>query len=179
MQIFALQTDRSKTTRELLAEGEEPIVTVRYSGFIYVLGIFFPLCITALLIAIGVILSMYTDFPPLWVWGSVSVIWIIFALMPILYKYLHWYYSFVLVTKERIVIVDQVSLVHRQVTELSLENFASVAAETQFWNIFPFGILHFTMREGNGKPLSLHYVPDVENIAKKISGVVTAFQSEG
>ena len=176
MQIFALQTNREKTKNALLSNGEELLFTVRYSRFIYVLGIIPQLFLTAVLIGIGVLFFLYEPLYAQWALLVLICVWTLFILLPIIYKYLHWFYSFVLITKERIVVVDQVSLVHRKETELSLENFAGVSSETQFWNIFPFGILHFTMREGNEQLAPLHYVTDVDKVAKEISDVVTSFQ---
>ena len=160
-----------------MSRNEELVLAVRYSRFIYLLGIVAQILVTLIVIGITTALLLYTALPAQWVLLSTSIIWVLFVLFPILYKYIHWFYSFVLVTKERLVIVNQVSIVHREVTEVSLENFARVAAETQFWNVFPFGILHFTMREENSEPVSLHYVPHAEDAAKKIADVVTTFQS--
>ncbi len=58
---------------------------------------------------------------------------------------------------------------------MSLENFASVVAETQFWNIFPFGMLRFHLKEGERETV-MKYIPHAQEVAEKIADVVASFQ---
>jgi GNAT superfamily N-acetyltransferase len=80
------------------------------------------------------------------------------------------------VTNEEVVFVDQSSLFHIKIRQMNLDNVASVSAESQFWNIFPFGKIHFDLKEGVGSSLTLleHIIQliSLHNFGLSVSGNV-------
>ena len=176
MRILALETNIEKMKQGFAADGEELLMTIFYSRFIFTLAVLRQILFTLILIAIGVTLSLYTSWSPLYIGETLLVVWILFVFFPIVKRYIHWRYSFVQVTTAKIIVVDQSSIIHRDVTQISFENFASITSETQFWNLFPFGMLHFNLKEGGGEEFILRYIPHAQDLSEKIANVMTAFQ---
>ncbi len=73
--------------------------------------------------------------------------------------------------------MDQTSIFRHEITPLNLESVGGVSTGTQFWNIFPFGTLTVHLKEGFGNErITKRYVPHAEEVAAKISEVVTKYQ---
>jgi hypothetical protein len=52
-----------------------------------------------------------------------------------------------------------------------------VSTQTQYWNIFPFGIVSVLLKEGlGGDRIVKKFVPRAQEVAAKISEVVTKYQ---
>lgn len=175
MRIFALETDVEKIKRPFLSEEESEIATVYFHGFRFFLILARDAFLTALLISLGIAFS-FMNMPVSWILIAGVLMWFVFICIPLLKAYLDWRFDFLLVTTDKIVVVDQSSLFRHRITPINLENFASVSIETQFWNLFPFGILSFSLKEGTGDSVMLKYVPNVEEVASRISNAITIFQ---
>lgn len=175
MHIFALETDVEKLKRQFLSAEEQEVRTVFHHPLQFVLKALRQLLITVALVALGVLLVSFGL--PAWpvIWAMLAA-WFLVVFFPLLRAYIDWKYDFILLTTDKVVVVDQSSLFHRKVTPMNLENFASVSAETQFLNIFPFGILHGSLKEGTGVELRLRYIPHAAEVAALISDTVTQFQ---
>jgi len=175
MRLFALETDTAKIKHSFLSADEQEVMTVYFHGFRFFMIFARDAFVTALLISLGIGLG-YIRIPILWIVFPGSLVWLFFIFIPLLKSYLDWRFDFILVTTDKLIVVDQSSLFHRKVTPMNLENFASVSVETQFWNLFPFGELHFSLKEGTGEEVQLKYVPNVEEVASRISDCITMFQ---
>ena len=91
--------------------------------------------------------------------------------------WIDWCFDFIFVTTDRVILVDQTSIIRQKITPLHMENIASVTYETQFWDIFKFGIVDIRLKEGSGdEHRVLRYVPNSKEVASKISDVVTRYQ---
>lgn len=175
MRIFALETDREKLRRRFLSEGEREIRTISFHGFRFFLRMLWDIfwAIIVILFVLGV---SSVGLPLSWVAIAAGIPWFLFMFASLLKAYIDWRYDFILITTDKVIVVDQSSLFHQKVTPMNLENFASVSAETQFWNLFPFGILHFNLKEGAGNGVKLRYIPHVHDAASVISDAITTFQ---
>lgn len=175
MRLFALETNTEKIKKPFLSSEEKEIMTVYFHGFRFFItfaaNILWTFFLVGLLIALG-----YAHIPPLWLTASGTVIWFFFIFVPIVKAYLDWRFDFILVTSDKVILVDQSSFFHQKTTPMNLENFASVSAETQFWNLFPFGKLHFNLKEGAGEGVELAYIPHAHAVASRISDAITIFQ---
>lgn len=175
MHIFALETDIGKLKKSFLSEEEREICTVFFHGFRFFLTVlrltFWTFLIAGIAMGIG-----FAGMALSWVVLGACVVWLVSVSPPLLRAYLDWCYDFILITTDKVIVVDQSSLFHQKVTPMNLENFASASAETQFWNLFPFGILHFNLKEGVGNGVNLRYIPRAHDIASCISDTITTFQ---
>ncbi|MBI2117711.1 hypothetical protein HYT95_02330 [Candidatus Peregrinibacteria bacterium] len=180
MHLLALDTDITGVKRRFLSANEQEVLTVFRHGFSFFLQTILQVVLTIGLIATGVALNMWDifpwDIPSWWIMGFLALLWIFLAFPTILKAFLDWKFDFIFVTTEKVVIVDQSSLFHQKTTPMTLENFASVTAATQFWNIFPFGALHFQLKEGIGEDITTKYIPQAHDVAAKIADTITLYQ---
>lgn len=180
MRLFALDTNLDGIKRRFLSAEEQEVLTVFRHGFSFFLQIIFQIILTVGLIAIGVVLSVFDilpwTIPPAWTIGILALLWLFLAFPTILKAFLDWKFDCIIVTTDKVVLLEQSSLFHRRITPMHLENFASVTATSQFWNLFPFGTLHFQLKEGIGKDMQMKYIPHADEVAAKISDTVTQYQ---
>ena len=175
VRIFALETDITKVKKRYLSEGEREILTVHYHWMRFFYTAVRQLCIAAAVVVFGVLLAR--NGLPGGVATAIAVGIGFFAVVPRLVRsYLDWKYDFLVLTTDKVVIVDQSSIIRQRATPMNLENFASASSETQMLNLFPFGMLRLNLKEGTGENLCLMYVPDAENVAARIAEAVTYFQ---
>ncbi|TSC58438.1 MAG: hypothetical protein Greene041619_662 [Candidatus Peregrinibacteria bacterium Greene0416_19] len=175
MRLFALETDTGKLCESLLADQECPMLTVRFHGFLFFLRFVVAMLLTLLLAGIAVVASE-VGLPLLWAIGLAFVLWFVAIFFRLLKAYIDWKFDLLFVTDEKIVLVNQTSIVHRIVRQMNLENLASVHAETQYWNLLPFGIVCFDLKEGTGQKMCLKYIPEAERVAKVVGEVLVQFQ---
>ena len=175
MRVFALETNVDNIKKRFLSREEEEIMTVYFHGFRFFMIFAADAFWTAVIFAVGTVLG-YFNMPILWILTAGSIVWIIFILAPLVKAYLDWRFDFLLVTTDKVIIVDQSSFFNKRVTPMNLENFASVSIESQFWDLFPFGILKFSLKEGAGDHVTLKYVTNVQEVASGISNAITIFQ---
>jgi len=175
MHIFALETDIGKLKARFLSEEEREICMVFFHGFRFFLSVLRLTLWTFLIAGIAMGLGFAGIALP-WVVLGAFVVWLVSVALPLLRAYLDWRYDFILITTDKVIVVDQSSLFHQKVTPMNLESFANVSAETQFWNLFPFGILHCNLKEGVGSGLNLCYIPHAHDVASRISDAITTFQ---
>lgn len=175
MRLFALETDTAKLKKRFLSAEEREIRTVFFHGFRFFFVVVRDILwtIVLVLIAIG---AGYAGLALKWLIPGAFVLWFLFTFRSLLRAYIDWRYDFILLTTDKVIVVDQSSLFHQKVTPMNLENIASVSAETQFWNLFPFGVLHFNLKEGAGNGVNFRYIPHAHDVASSISDVTTTFQ---
>ena len=176
MRIFALETDKSKIIQKFCHQGECVVLMTYYHGLSFLFAIIREIIITVVLIVVAFIAVAYGA--PLWTTiGVLSVLWLIFVFFNLAKAWIDWQYDFILVTTDKVILVDQTSFFKQEIKPIHIENIGSVSTETQFWGIFPFGQIQINLKEGEGGDvITKRYVPRAEEVASKISTVVTNFQ---
>lgn len=175
MHLFALETNVRKLKERFLSTEEREVRTVFYHGFRFLSTVLRDVLWTMLIVVIAVGLS-FAGLPLFWIFPAAVIVWLFIVFRSLLRAYIDWKYDFILITTDKVIVVDQSSLFHQKVTPMNLENFASASAETQFWNLFPFGVLHFRLKEGVGDGVNLRYIPNAHDVAACISDAITTFQ---
>jgi hypothetical protein len=175
MRLFALETNPKKLEASLLSSGEEVVLRVTFHPFLFIMRSCRAIAMTILFFAIESA-AFFFGAPVLWTSIALIAIWIPFTLFPWITAYIDWRYDVLIVTNEEVVFVDQSSLFHIKIRQMNLDNVASVSAESQFWNIFPFGKIHFDLKEGVGSSLTLRYIPHAQKVASMISDTEVRFQ---
>jgi hypothetical protein len=89
--------------------------------------------------------------------------------------FIDWKYDFILLTTDKLIIVDQSSLFRKSITPISLENLGDVVSQTQWLNLFNFGIIQFALKEGTGE-VKLKFMPDADALVAKIAEQITLYQ---
>ena len=181
MRIFALQTDVNEIKRRFCHEdkGECVVYMTYYHGLSFLFAIFREILITLVLLMLGVT-GWYFGWPMAWTLGILFVTWVVFVLFNVVKAYIDWSYDFIMVTTDKVILVDQSSIFRQEIKPIHVENIGGISTETQFWDIFPFGRLTIHLKEGLGGDLvTLKYVPRARELASRISDVVTKYQRHG
>lgn len=176
MRILALQTDKEKLIEQCLSEGEEVVMLTYYHALSFLFSSLREMCITLLIFGVG-IAAWYFNAPMLWTVPILLLLWFVFVFFNILKAWIDWRFDFILVTTDKLVLVDQTSFIKQKINPIHLENIGSIASETQFWNLFGFGKIIVNLKEGEGgQAIVLTYVPNADQVAGKISQTVTYYQ---
>jgi hypothetical protein len=175
MRIFALETDTERLKRDFLYEGEREVLTVRYHWFRFFLATLLPALFTILIVAAAI--GAWSAGLAGWIAVLAGfLVWLVAVFPALLRSFVDWRYDFAFVTTDKVVLVDQSSLFRQSITPINMENFASVSTETQFWNLLPFGTLHFHLKSGIGQDLLLTHIGRAEHVAAQIANAVTEYQ---
>ena len=176
MRILALETNVNKIKNRFISEGEGEILTVYYHGASFFFASLREVIYTVILFGIGVV-GWYMNAPMEFVVPILSTIWFFFVFVTIFRAFIDWRFDFIFVTTDRVVLTDQTSLIRQKVMPIHHENIASVSSDTQFWDLFCFGRIVVSLKEGGGKEkITLNYVSDAKDVAARISEVVTQYQ---
>lgn len=175
MRFFALDTDTEAMKKSFLTEGEREILQSYYHGMSFFLAIVREIIVTVVLAGVGAG-AIYLDLKWIIVSGVLFVVWFLWVFVHLVKAYLDWRHDFLVVTTDKLFLVDQTSIFRQRVTPITLDNFASVAAESQFFNLFNFGKVIFNLKEGAGGEMVLGYVPKYKHVAAVLADAVTKFQ---
>ncbi len=176
MKILALETNESKLKAQLISPMEQLLLCVHYSGFLFGVRLFKDILGTLVIIAIGIAITMFTDISLWFMIPILIVLWVIFVGSKLLRAWIDWKHDVLFVTTDKIIIVDQSSIWRIAIRQMNIENVATVTAESQFADVFPFGALCFDLKEGTGEKLRLPYVPKARIVASQIANIVMDFQ---
>lgn len=175
MRILALETNTAKLLKRLLSDGEQLIFCERKHWLVLFVILLRALVITAIL---GGLLSLaiWSGIP--WLLGAqvAGLAWFFLVFLVFFRDFIDWRYDYFILTSEELMIVDQSSIFRLKIRQVNLDNVAGVSAETQLWNIFPFGQVSCQLKEGLGEPVHARYLPYAERLAAKISDAVIAVQ---
>ena len=176
MKIFALETNIEDIKRDFLATGETEIFTVTPHVVLFLIRIMWDVVETIILVALGVYSYQMGILPASVAIGLFLLFWMLFVFFSILRAYIDWKYDFLFLTTDRLIIVDQMSLFRKSITPINLENLGDVVSQTQWLNIFNFGIIHFSLKEGKGPEVILRFIPEADKLVAKISEQITLYQ---
>lgn len=176
MRIFALETNIELIKQRFLTSGEHEIFTAHPHGFSFVWNVIWELCVTLVLLSA----CIYAFSQGALSAGTATIVflmgWFIFVFFGLVEAYINWKYDFIFLTTDKLVIVDQASLFRKFITPISLENLGDVISQTQWLDLFHFGIIHLTLKEGNGPEIKLVFMTHADKLVSKISSQITLYQ---
>jgi hypothetical protein len=180
MRLFALDT---KATQKICAryctQGEEVVLLTRYHWLSFLIRAFREFVVTIAMFALIAVAWTY-HWPLVEIIGTVVSLWVVFVFFRVLKMFVDWRFDTLLVTTDKIVLVDQTSIFSREEKPIHLENVGGIAAETQFWDVFPFGKMTIHLKEGlGGDAITVYFVPHAQEVAATIVDVVTKYQRKG
>lgn len=176
MRILALETNPERVKQDFCGSDETLILTTRYHWMSFMFAIVREIFLTIVFFTVGTIAWEY-GLPLSFILPALIALWFVFIFFRLTKALIDWRFDLILVTSDKVILVNQSSLFKREIHPIHLENIGSVTARTQFWNVFPFGVIQINLKEGLGdKVLTLRYVPHAQHIAGRISDVVTRFQ---
>lgn len=175
MKILALETNEERLKQDLITASEQLLLSIHFSGFLFGARLIRSIVITLFLILVGAA-GVFGGLP----WEMVTIV-LFLAWLPavgwrLLTAWIDWRYDVLLVTTDKIIVVDQSSIVRSSIQQMNIENIASVTAHTQYGDLFPFGRLCFDLKEGTGQRMVLPFVPRARAVASTIANIVMDFQ---
>ena len=176
MRIFALETDVEKIKNRFVSRGESIMHMTHYHGASFFFASIREIFVTMILLVIGIV-AWFMNAPMGLMVMALILIWVFFVFFSGLKAYIDWCYDLIIVTTDKIILVDQTSIFKQKVNPIHIENVGSVTSLTQFWDIFNFGIVEINLKEGEGGgKIILRYVPGARDTAAKIADSVTNYQ---
>lgn len=176
MRFFALQTDKHRVIEEFCHEGECVVHMSHYHGLAFLLATLPHIGISILLFAFSGVLINFGA--PAFITTTITaVVWFWFSGLGICRNIIDWKYDFILVTTDKIILIDQTSIFKREIKPIHMENIGGVSTSTQYMNIFPFGKIDIHLKEGQGgDKIQKSYVPNARKVASMMSDMVTQYQ---
>ncbi len=176
MKIFALETDIRRIKDRFLAAGEQEIFTATPHFFRFLTAIIREIIVTVVLVTIAYFAYSLEIFDPIMVIIFFVLIWFFLVSYGLLSAYVDWKFDFFFLTTDKLIIVDQRSMFRKSITPINLENLGDVVSETQWLNLFNFGMIHFALKEGHGPEIILKYMPDSDKLVAMIAQQITLYQ---
>lgn len=123
--------------------------------------------------AVATIISLYAFF---WFTAWINLIVIVFTMVSLLVLFIFWLNNeldMYVVTNKRIIWIDQISFLDRQVSECSLKDVQEVNSKTKgfFANILNYGSLTI-QTAWNASTFHMHIVPDPLQAARQVLNIV-------
>ena len=174
MRFLALEANIRKLKQRFMAEGEEELLTTSRHVFAFLIPLLWIIPLTALfIVAWGAGLTMGLDF---FVITALLYAWFLFALGVALNAFIEWRYNFLVVTTEKIVIVDHTFIFSQVIRPVPLENIATTDTGSQYLGLGHCGYVNLHLSEvehGTNRELRLDRLPKPDVIAGIIENART------
>lgn len=175
MKILALETDLAKLNASLLSKDEKIVLMVQYHALLFFFR-FLQALVVSVVLGFIVWMGLSAGIPLGMLLTIVLIAWAVLVLRPLLRGFIDWKFDELLVTTEKVILVNQSSVIRQEIRQMNLENIASVNFRTQFWNIFPFGEVYLELKEGTGKSVRLRYLPEAHRVSAVASDVLVHYR---
>ena len=109
------------------------------------------------------------------------ILWLLFSFFQLLKHFVAWRFNSIIITSEKIILIQYKSVFYRDIDPIPLDNIISVRAETQFLGIFNCGILHFHLKEreaASTRELHFSYLKYAERYAGIIQKAIARDKHE-
>ena len=134
------------------------------------------ICITIALVAtiISAFAFSWPLAPVLWVSG---LIFFLLVLPRAAKAFIDWKFDFIIVTTDKLLLVDQTSLFSNEIKPILFDNVGGVGHRTQWLGLVKFGELVIALKEGEGGgDICRRYVPNARETASLITEAVETYQ---
>lgn len=166
MRFLALETDIRKLKRQFLAEGEEELLTTSHHIYNFLLPMLWIAPVTIAIVFMWIEL-MTRGADPFFV-TTILYVWLLIALGLALDAFIKWRYRFLIITTEKIVLVEHKFIFSHQITPVPIENITSAHTASQFLGIGNCGRLTLNlvvMKGGTNEEIHIRTVPKPDVIA--------------
>jgi uncharacterized membrane protein YdbT with pleckstrin-like domain len=176
MRILALQTDFDKLKEHFISSDEREIMTAHFHWFKFFGAFMWCGLLTIISIVLAIWVPLEFQVSSMVVITILLLLWLLLVFPRFIRAYIDWQYDCVVITTDKVVIVDQSSIFRQKITPINLENVSGVSTETQFWNLFHLGTLHLDLNESAGAEHTLRYVKHAHEVAAAITEALTSWQ---
>jgi hypothetical protein len=176
MQILALETDVEVLKKKFLVEGEQAALVTHKHWIVFFVHTWWQTMLTALLF-VGLVFALSAGLPGMSFIVIGFGVWLLLYAHYLLSGYVQWKYNFIIVTTQKIVIVDHYSLFRQHINPLPFPRISNTRVESQLAGIVGCGILYLNMtipeRQGQYTELAISYLPKPADIAAVIENGIT------
>lgn len=181
MRFLALETDVNAFKKRFLVQDEEELLTARKHVFLMVIALFSILLISIAVIPLSIVLM--TAGGTLEDAGIMLLaLWIVVALMWMLKAYIDWKFDFLIITTEKILLIDHTAFLAQHVETIRMEFITQPRSASQFLGIGRCGVLHLQLRSMDNIParhLAVPYLPAPDLIAGTVEKAIVMLQQRG
>lgn len=173
MRIFALETDTAKFRRKFIVKGEKELLCTHSHWILFVTSTIIPSVV--MMIGISFLTFLSRVFPESIIINSLIVIGFLTYTMVIINNFIHWKYSFIFLTTEKVICVTFNSLFSHDINPTHLDNINSTEVKSEFGGIFRSGSLIINLHERNKystKRLVYKNIPNATNVAGAIENAI-------
>ncbi len=176
MRIFALETSVEKLKAKFISENEEAVHVSHKHFLIFFMHSFWQSFVTVLVLGVALLGTAQGWFS--FEGAAIAlVVWAVIYLYFLWGAYIDWKYNFIIVTTQKMILVQQRSFFYQRINPIHFGNINSTRVESQFGGIFRCGTVYILLKisEEGGKHVELAsaYVPKPNNIAAMIEhGIV-------
>ncbi len=166
MRFLALEANIRKLKKRFMVEGEEELLSSTRHVFAFLIPMMWIVPSTAVVFmawatAAGAGFDIFAATAILFAWG-------VFALGMALHGFIEWRYNFIVVTTEKIVIVDHRFVFSQSIRPVPLENIATTDVGSQYLGLGHCGFVNLHLSEvekGTNKEFRLDRLPKPDVIA--------------
>ena len=176
MKFLALQTDIHALRKQFIPEGEHEIMTVAKHPIVFFAAFIWYTILFIIMSSLRLVTFFYvSDATGLMIIDVLSVIVFLLYLYQLIKAYVAWRYNFLIITSDKIVIVEHQSFLRQDVNTVHLENIKRSHAESQFFGIFRCGIVEIRLDEQIGataQVILLRYIPAADTVVSAIENAI-------
>lgn len=165
-----------KVKGRFLARGEMEIISVTPHVMLFLSRIVWDVLLTAFLAFVSVYSYSIGFTSGLFATLLFVAMWLFLVFFSLIEAFIDWKFDILLLTTDKLILVDQLSLFRKSITPITLENLGDVVSETQWLNLFNFGVIRITLKEGHGPEIVLRYIPAADKIVAEIARQMTLYQ---
>ncbi|MBI5794558.1 hypothetical protein HZA87_05795 [Candidatus Uhrbacteria bacterium] len=177
MRFFALQTDLGELKKQFMLQDEKEILVTNRHGIVFFVSLLKATAVTVAVWAVLVTAFIFAGTATLRLLiGVLAVVAAVYELYAILNAYIDWRYNILIITTEKIVIINQSYLFYQNVKPIHLNNVRSATCESQFFGIWRCGVLHINLQEmidNTTKEIVLPYIPQPDFVVSAIEQAIS------
>ncbi len=176
MRLFAIETNVEELKKKFIVENEEAVHVIHKHFLVFIIRAFVPTVVFLAvfgLLSFGAVQSILAPDISFWILLVAGTIYAYFLSA----AHIAWRYNFIIITTQKVVIVDQFSMFYQRIQPVHFHNINNTRPESQFAGIFRCGILHIDMKisELGGQHVEIFsaYVPKPSDVSAIIEhGIV-------
>jgi hypothetical protein len=179
MRILALETDIEELKHKFLMEGEKAVLVTHRHFFSFLIP-FLARSVVAIPVLIAIVAADTFEWWNFGVSAVLMLVWMVIYGYLVMGAYIDWKFNFIIVTTQKVVLVEQKSFFRQQINPLNYEQISNTRVQSQFGGFFHCGIVFINTktpeRGGMYMELPYPYIPRPEDVAAVIEHGIAIFR---
>lgn len=174
MKIFALQTNINVLRKAYIIQGEKELLVTHYHWISFVIYTYKHILLTVAAFSVYSLIIRYELFPLQYALVGM-LLWLVYLGWTIINGFIRYKLNFVIVTTEKVVLIEQVSFFKQHVNPMHLDTIVSTDVNSQLLGLFRCGkvVINLTERtQYSSKQVLIEYIPDPNAVAGIIENAI-------